>query len=131
MKFSFLLLVCLLMVGCGGAEKARKNFEAVLDGSPVVFVCLVEDKRYVVKEVLKADPSWGSNVRVGDAIDIPIRNDPREMGALVTRGRSLIAVNGQIDQGSIPFDRAGRMLFGPRMTIGEVKEYLSKQQMRP
>jgi len=98
--------------------------ETVFDRSAVVFVCMRENDEYVVRKIYKAEVSWGSNIKVGDVITgLPVRNDSRDAGVLVTREHFRVAANGQLAQGAIPFDRNGLMFFGD-MTLRDVETYL-------
>jgi len=131
--FSAVLLVCLFScLGCGGAAKAKRELQRTLERSPVVFVCMREDGRYVVRKIYKAEPSWGSNIIVGEAIDLPLKDNPRYAGVLITREKfQWSAVNGQLAQGTNPFDQVGRLLYG-RMTLQEVDEfYASRTKQTP
>jgi len=88
-----------------------------------VFVCLHENDQYVVRKIFKAEKSWGSDIKIGDAIkNLPVRNDPLDVGVLVTRESYQWAVNGPLAQGAIPFDRKGRLFFGA-MSLREVAGY--------
>lgn len=124
------LLVTLVILmncsGCDGGAKSRQNLERTLNRSATVFVCIRENGHYIVKKILKAEPSWGSNISVGDSIDLPVRDDPKDAGVLVTRENFQWAANGQLAQGAIPFDRAGRLLIG-RMTLQEVEQFLGSK----
>lgn len=118
----------LFSLGCGGAEKARAQLEKTLERSAVVFACKREDNRFVVTKIFKMEESWGSNIKIGDVIDgLPVRENLRGVGVLVTREYSQWAVNGQLAQGAIPFDRKGQLLLG-RMTLHDVEDFYARKK---